>query len=190
MRPFEQKRAHESTKKGRTESTPNTNNRTQKSNNNNLLQIFDHWNEFKGCSVVKNGQIINWHSHQLKPDGLPSPEVQHAVKQALAGKYSVGQICQAITNYAKVLLGIDYIWTYVWSLPNFLTRGEEKHKQAARKWWRFLPDNFIEENYLTDAARRKRSRQQSGSTLALAELREHFGKKTKAIGKNQNAKTG
>jgi len=162
-------------------------NNENRKNNSHLLQIFDHWNIYKGKQVVKNGQTIRWHSHQLKANGLPSPEVQHAIKRALTDKHSPDQICAAISNYSKILLGADYIWSYVWTLPDFLNRGEERHRQAARKWWRFLPDNFIEEHYFTEAAKRKRSSKESGTSIALAEMREHFSQKIKQTGEKQDA---
>jgi hypothetical protein len=127
-----------------------------------LLQIFDFWNKFKGCSVCKKEKKITWHSHKRRPDETMAPDIERAVAGALKDGHPVDEICGAIDNFAKVLLGVDYYWSYPWTLPAFLTRGEERHKEAARKWWRFLPDNFIEENYLTEAARRKRTEAVSG----------------------------
>jgi hypothetical protein len=114
-------------------------------------QVFDHWNTYAGRSIQKpedhgRQKPIAWHGHKTRPDGSIPTEIERAIRQALAG-HTLGQVCAAIDNYAKVLLGPDYKWTYVWTLPEFLTRGEEPHKQAPRKWWRFLPDNFIEEHH-------------------------------------------
>ncbi|NQT03273.1 MAG: hypothetical protein HQ580_14695 [Planctomycetes bacterium] len=129
----------------------NGNNGNNDNKKNSLLHIFNHWNTYKGQSIskLKDGKNtkITWHSHKLKSDGTVNKDAKEAIAWALKD-YSVEDICGAIDNYAKVLLGINYFWTHKWSLPVFLTVGEEKHKQAARKWYRFKPDNFIEEQYL------------------------------------------
>lgn len=135
--------------------------------NSPLFQIFNHWNTYKGQSVckLKEGRNvkITWHSHKLKPDGTVSNDAKEAIAGALKS-YSIEDICGAIDNYSMILLGADYFWTYKWSLSVFLTVGEESHKQAARKWYRFKPDNFIEENYLTKEAKTKRENRESGPT--------------------------
>ncbi len=147
---------------------PNANTSFSSSLNNNktiiYTTIFNHWNTYKGKSVTKEKKKIVWHSHQLRNDKSMSPEIITAIKQALSGGYSASDICGAIDNYAKVLLGDDYLWTYIWGLSEFLTRGEEKHKNAPRKWWKFLPDNFIEGHYLTEAAKTRRDNRSRGPT--------------------------
>lgn len=121
--------------------------------NSPVFLIFDRWNQYRGQSVAKlrggKKERLLWHGHKLKPDGTIAPDIRGAIEGALSKGYSADEICGAIDNYAKVLLGTRYYWSYVWSLPEFLTRGEERHKQAARKWFKFLPDNFIEERYLS-----------------------------------------
>ncbi len=120
-------------------------------NADNVLQIFNHWNTHKGKSIskLKDGKLvkITWHSHKPKPDGTVSEDIKQAINKALKN-YSKDNICGAIDNYAKVLFGRDFFWTHSWSLAVFLTVGEENHRQAPRKWYRFLPDNFIEANFL------------------------------------------
>lgn len=145
------------------------------------LQIFNHWNKYQGKSVSKlrdsEKTKIVWKSHKLRADGSIAPEIINAIEQALKGNRSVEEICGAVGNYAQVVLSKDYFWTYTWSLPEFLTRGEEKHKNAPRKWWRFLPDNFIEEHYLTEAAKRKRASKVRGpSVYELAKQQTSKGK--------------
>jgi hypothetical protein len=129
-----------------------------------IHQVFDSWNKYKGQSVTKDKKNITWHSHQLRNDRSISPEIAKAIRQTLSGGHSIVDIRGAIDNYAKVLLGEDYFWSYPWGLTEFLTRGEEKHKNAPRKWWKFLPDNFIEEHYLTEAAKLRRANQTRGPT--------------------------
>jgi len=130
-----------------------------------LLQIFNHWNRYKGGSVCKHDEKITWHSHTLRSDGSISPEIKKAIARALNDGYLPEQICTAIDNYNKVLLGKDCFWSYVWPLSTFLTVKYERNKNAERKWWQFLPDNFIEENYLTETAKKKRANQQAGPSV-------------------------
>jgi len=131
-----------------------------------LLQVFNHWNSYKDRSVCKlrDGKKTNitWHSHKLRPDDSLSPDTEKAIAGALMGKHSVEDICGAVDNYAMVLLGSDYWWTHVWPLPTFLMVKYERHKDADYKWWQFLPDSFIENNYLTEPAKTKRENEVKG----------------------------
>jgi len=144
-------------------------------NKDKYKKIFNQWNAYKGKSLEKDKKKITWHSHQLREDDSVSPDIVRAIEQAFKDGYLVEDICGAINNYAKVLLGEDYFWSYVWGLVEFLMRGEEKHKQAARKWWRFLPHNFIEEHYLTESAKMRRTNKTQGPMpyqLAKEQLRK------------------
>ncbi|KPL25629.1 MAG: hypothetical protein AMJ75_00525 [Phycisphaerae bacterium SM1_79] len=143
-----------------------------------LLQVFDHWNLYRGQSTVKGGKTITWHSHRLRPDGSIAPDIEKAIEQTLKGKHSLDEICVAIDNYARALLGNDYFWTHVWALSTFLTVGEERHKQAPRKFYRFLPDNFVEGNYLTNTAEKKRAVQARGPSVY--ELAKQQSQKTRS----------
>jgi len=96
--------------------------------------IFDFWNLYKGQG--------KWWSHRKI-----TPEIIKAVLENFP-RYSVEDICAAIDNYAKVLIGEQYFWSHSWPLYTFLTVKHGKYKAAEKKWWQFLPENFIEENYL------------------------------------------
>ena len=127
-----------------------------------LLQIFTHWNSYKGRSIRKRNKenrekAVAWKSHTLRPDGSLSPDVKQAITETLKAGHSVQEVCRAIDNYAMVLLGRDYWWTYVWPLTTFLMVKYERRKDAEHKWWQFLSGNFVEDNYLTEAAKRKRA---------------------------------
>jgi len=102
---------------------------------NDVKTIFDFWNTFKGKK--------NWHSHRNL-----TYDMTRAILENLK-THGVEDICLAIDNYAKVLLGDEYFWNYTWSLSTFLTVKEGKYKDAPKKWWRFLPENFVEQNYLS-----------------------------------------
>lgn len=164
--PSNAKRRNVGSKKGGTQVPTNTSHITQVNKKSDLhLKIFNHWNGYKGCSIWKQNKKVTWHSHQHRTDGSISPEITKAIKQALGGGHLPEEIKAAIDNYAKVLLGEDYVWSYVWPLSTFLTVKHEKHKNADHKWWQFLPDNFIEENYLTEAAKRRRANKQAGPNV-------------------------
>jgi len=111
-----------------------------------IQQVFDAWNQHAGRSVNKpNGHgtmaRITWKAHnKLGKEKLAA--IRHALQD-----YSVEEIIGAIDNFSSVLLGRDCFWSYPWTLDQFLSRGRERHKNAERLWWQFLPDNFDAERY-------------------------------------------
>jgi len=121
--------------------------RPPKNKTETIQKVFDHWNSYGGQSVQKrNGQGKNLVTVRWKAHRLLTKDKRQAITAALKD-YSTEQICGAIGNFAKVLLGQGYFWTYPWQLHEFLTRGVERHKGAARQFWSFLPDNFDAERY-------------------------------------------
>lgn len=96
--------------------------------------VFDFWNSYKGK---------NWKSH-IKL----SHNIQIAILDALKN-FSVEEICQAIDNYHTVLTNDKYFWSHTWTLPVFLSVKYGNAKNSPKKWWQFLSDNFIPENYLS-----------------------------------------
>jgi hypothetical protein len=116
-----------------------------------VQQVFDYWNSYSGQSVEKpSGQggvkRVTWKSHrQLSRDKVL------AIEQALKG-FSASDLIGAIDNYATILLGSQYFWSYAWTLTEFFSRGRERHKQAERQFWQFLPDNFDSERYRRQGA--------------------------------------
>ena len=130
-------------------------------------QVFDYWNSFKGNSIRKRNKesneiTVTWRNHKLRTDGTIAPDVKAAISEALKAGYSVTEINAAIDNYAKILLDTNYWWTHVWPLSIFLMVKYERRKDAEHKWWQFLPDNFDENKYLTEAAKHQRERQAKG----------------------------
>jgi len=120
-------------------------------NSEAVQKVFDHWNQYAGQAVEKPGQggvkRVVWKSHRKL-----SQEKVRAIRQALKD-FSAEELRGAITNYAAVLLGREYFWSYPWTLNEFLTRGRERHKQAERQFWQFLPDNFDETRYRRQGAK-------------------------------------
>lgn len=115
--------------------------------------IFDFWNLHK-----KSGR---WQKHKKL-----TKDMVEAILTSLKD-YSLEDICGAINNYAKVLQNEKYYWDYIWPLSTFLTVKEGKHKDDPRKWWRWLEENFVEENFLTRYAN---SNSKQGSSRKLEEL--------------------
>jgi len=147
-------------------------------------QIFDHWNSYKGRSICKRGKdgqekTVAWKSHKPRPDDTLSPDIVRAISEALKDGHSVEEINGAIDHYAKILLIADYWWTHVWPLSTFLMVKYEKRKDAEHKWWQFLPDNFDEEKYMSEDAKRKRERRAGGHVpldLVKKQLEQDRGK--------------
>lgn len=105
----------------------------KKSKREEIEVIYQIWNTYK-----KEGA---WQSHRKL-----TPDMVGAIEDNLK-MYTLEDICTAIDNYAKVLQGDKYFWNYVWPLSSFLSVKDEKNKDAYKKWWRFLPENFIKANY-------------------------------------------
>ena len=106
---------------------------------NQLVQeIFDHWNSVKVCR--------KWKAHRKLTYDITRAVVVHFEH------WSISDIKDAISNFAKIVQYNDYKWTYdKWGLATFMSRREPEDKGAYR-WWRFLPNNFREKDELTKDA--------------------------------------
>jgi hypothetical protein len=104
----------------------------------NIQDIFEFWNSYH---VIKG-----WWSHRKINNDL-----HKAISEALKN-YTCEDICEAISNYVIVLCGDKYFWSYVWSLQAFLTVKQGRQKDSPYKWYQFLPENFIKENYLINVS--------------------------------------
>ena len=80
---------------------------TNKENTNkeNIYSIFEHWNSKKIIIHKELTQAIRGHINA---------KLEH---------YTPEEIMQAIDNYATVVNGEEYFWTYKWPLGTFLTRA-------------------------------------------------------------------
>ena len=101
----------------------------------NIQTVFDKWNDLKvrgnawrGCALDSNGKIPY--------------EVRRAIRGAL-DHYPLLDVCRAIENYALVLFGRDYKWTYAWKIGVFFTVKYEKRRDGEKKWWQFLRYMFV-----------------------------------------------
>jgi hypothetical protein len=107
-----------------------------------IKAVFDHWNIYKGKG--------KWRSHREM-----TYDIECAVKDTLK-HYTIKQICQAIDNYALVLLGKEYRWSYAWPLALFLTRHRPDDRKILQ-FTRFLGNGtFAREDYMTPEAVKER----------------------------------
>lgn len=111
-----------------------------------IQRVFNHWN-----SQQERGR---WKTHvKLTPD------IRATVTDNLK-RWPVEEICQAITNFAMILHGKEFLWTYDrWGLREFLGR-HEKDDRKTLQWLRFHPNNFREDDWLTIQARQARIQKQ------------------------------
>ena len=70
------------------------------------LEILTHWNS-KKIVVHKETQAL----------------LKEIAKLVRKHEYSLGQVTNAIDNYAIILHGSEYFWTKKWNLNEFLSRG-------------------------------------------------------------------
>lgn len=125
-----------------------------------IENIFDHWNRQKDTG--------RWKSH-----GKLTPDIQQAIIENLR-RWPVEDINQAISNFAMVLQGREYLWTYdKWGLREFLSRTDKEDRKV-RRWWRFHPNNFRPEDWLTDQARQERFKKQRGEEKHRQEMQEYI----------------
>jgi|GEM_PF-812203 len=88
-----------------------------------IYTIFHHWNHQKIITHRNLTEVTKEH-----------------IRATLAGGYTVEEITSAIDNYAEVLNGQQYYWTYRWGLDEFLLRGVDKFKTASNPRTNFLKD--------------------------------------------------
>jgi len=105
-------------------------------NKESVELIFDFWNQYKGRSPWKSHKKISY-------------DMSIAINEALK-HYSVQEICTAIDNYAEILLNDKYYWSHAWSLSTFLSVKNGITKDAPKKWYQFLQENFVKEEYLIE----------------------------------------
>jgi hypothetical protein len=99
-----------------------------------ILDVFDYWNLYK--------DEPGWWGHRKL-----TCEMEHIINEVLE-THSLIDICISIDNYAAVLLNSKYWWDYKWPLYTFFNVKNSKKKGSSYKWWQFLPDNFVLDNYL------------------------------------------
>jgi hypothetical protein len=136
---------------------------------NDVSSVFGHWN--------KQSLKGRWKSHTRL-----TPDIRAAITDTLK-QWPAAEIKQAITNFAMVLHGKEYLWTYdKWGLREFLTRHLRDDRKTLQ-WWRFHPNNFREGDWLTEAVQKKRHdlrRQYTDSILKASpeKIKENYAMNT------------
>jgi len=131
-------------------------------------KLFLKWNSYKGKG--------NWRSHNEI-----TPEISDAI-QTMLKSYTVEQITGAIENYATVLLNPDYVWSYAWTLYQFLTRHRPDNR-AELQFYRFLNNNFALQDFQLTASGKQKQQQQvrqqkKGGSDETQQMRAYFESKT------------
>jgi len=91
--------------------------------------IFDHWNQ---QGIIKHRTL--------------NDKIKRAISGALRD-YSVDEIKQAISNYAEILRGEQYYFSYKWTLKHFLQRGLEQFLE-----WKVCSKNYARGDPMKDAS--------------------------------------
>ena len=86
---------------------------------NIYIDLFNHWNSLK---IVQHKKLTD--------------EMKRAIKSALEN-YTKEEIFEAMKNYAEILAGDEYFFSYRWTLKDFIRRGLEK----------FMDGEVTQQNY-------------------------------------------
>lgn len=73
--------------------------------------------------------VYTYWCKKMKGIGICHRKLTDKIKRKVTSilkDYDVNDVCQAIFNYATVLAGDEYYWTYAWTLEDFIQRGFEK----------------------------------------------------------------
>jgi len=81
--------------------------------------VFDYWNRKE---IVKHRTMTDAHVRKIR---------------TVLKDYDVVEVCKAIFNYANILHGKEFYWTYRWTIKDFLQRGLERFMDSAYPY-----DNF------------------------------------------------
>ena len=111
-----------------------------------VQRVFEAWNAHAGKSVSKPDDQGTVHEIAWRGHTKLSKEKVQAINSALKD-YPIDDIVGAVDNFAVVLLGRQYFWSYPLTLNEFLSRRRGLHKGAEHQWWQFLPDNFDAQRY-------------------------------------------
>jgi len=88
-----------------------------------IYNIFQHWNSKNLITHKKLTKKLKGHINARLEEG-----------------YTVQEITEAINNYAIVVNGDEYYWTYKWTLQDFLTRGLDRFKPSSDPLNNFLKE--------------------------------------------------
>ena len=107
--------------------------------------IYKIWNSFEKDRNVAG----KW--KKATQDGFTN----QTIRAALRAHGGTGQVVAAIKNFHLIWHGNDYKWTYTWTLCQFLTRTNP-HDRKSPQIRRFLPENFIADEWLKEHVKTRR----------------------------------
>lgn len=81
-----------------------------------------------------------WNTKELTKHRFFTDELKRVIQSKLK-QYTQEEICQAIENYAEIVHGEEYYWSYKWTLKDFLGRGIDK----------FIDRDTAQQNYRVDS---------------------------------------
>lgn len=133
---------------------------TERDDMSSSEKVFNCWNE------QRNNE--RWKTHKDL-----TPDIRAAIRKNQSVGWSADDMCGAIANFALVVQGKDYKWTYSkWGLVEFLTRGQKDDKGL--RWLWFHPNNFVEKDWLTkDAIDRRIAANREKERMAQRETMEN-----------------
>ncbi len=74
--------------------------------------------------------FVYWNRKKIVKHRVLTERIRRKINGQLKD-YTLSEICKAIKNYAEIVFGDGYFWTYKFTLHDFLQRGLEKFMSEA-----------------------------------------------------------
>ena len=124
-------------------------------------QILEHWNSYRETGS-------GWQGHRKL-----TYDIRLLIKKELVKGWTVQDIVDAISVFAMVFFEKRYKWSYLgWNLKLWLSRND-KDDADLKQWYRWLPNNFVEDTWLSDQFRDSQTTQITKEQVEERQ-REHY----------------
>jgi len=123
----------------------------QKGYRKGLQEEVTHKDNKRRCGVDKDKDkdikdiYIYWNNKKIMVHKVVDTH-RTAIRAALSKGFSTDEIKEAITNYSTILRSDRYIWTYKWTLSEFLKRGLERFMDGEIAKANFLKNEYRDES--------------------------------------------
>ena len=144
----------------------------------NEQQIFNLWNSFKGHKNPLGKPRKSWWGCDCL-----DKDTQKTIRGACRDFGGQERVLQAIVNFHLIWYDKAYVWSRTWPLETFLTITKPYNRKV-RQIRRFLPGNFIAEDYLTESERKRISHKEKIQAATAAE-RQHIQMMKEVPGKHK-----